>query len=182
MLGNPAVIGDLKALADAGLTLDVANPNPRLMESVVRVTDRVPSLRVVLDHVPQMDPAEARGESAGIGEAAAGLCERVVGAAAGGRAGAGGFGVLQAAAGRDCSGYSGRTGWCTGQDWPNSDNWGQYPLVLRHREGVLHGEGAGDRREVLLAKLGGGVPVGEARGESAVVGQACVRRNSSSSS
>src|SRR5689334_11189410 len=58
-LGKAAVIGDLKALAAADLTLDVANPTPRLMDSVVKVTDRVPELRVMLDHVPQMDPAEA---------------------------------------------------------------------------------------------------------------------------
>ena len=48
-------ISDLKALADAGLELDVANPDSALILAVVRLTDRVPSLRVVIDHLPHME-------------------------------------------------------------------------------------------------------------------------------
>ena len=48
-------VADLKALADAGLEMDTV-PDPALIEVVVRLTDRVPNLRVVIDHLPQLDP------------------------------------------------------------------------------------------------------------------------------
>jgi L-fuconolactonase len=56
---NPAFIGGLKLLAQAGLTLDTANPQVALLEGIVRATDQVPNLRVVLDHLPSLDPTEA---------------------------------------------------------------------------------------------------------------------------
>jgi L-fuconolactonase len=53
-ISKPEFIADLKALADAGLEMDTANPDPALISAVVRLTDHVPSLRVVIDHLPQM--------------------------------------------------------------------------------------------------------------------------------
>lgn len=53
-LKEPAFISDLQFLAEAGLVLDTANPNPALLEAIVRVTDHVPNLRVVIDHLPQI--------------------------------------------------------------------------------------------------------------------------------
>jgi L-fuconolactonase len=53
-VSNPVFIEGLKLLQDADLTLDTANPNPDLIEAVIRVTDLVPNLRVVIDHVPAM--------------------------------------------------------------------------------------------------------------------------------
>jgi predicted TIM-barrel fold metal-dependent hydrolase len=56
---RPEFVADLKALADADLVLDTANPSVALLADVVRVSDRVPNLRVVIDHLPQMlRPAE----------------------------------------------------------------------------------------------------------------------------
>ena len=55
-ISKPSFLSGLRALADAGLTLDSANPDPPLIASIVRVTDQVPSLRVVIDHLPQLDP------------------------------------------------------------------------------------------------------------------------------
>jgi L-fuconolactonase len=55
-LGKPEFISGLKLLADADLVLDTANPRPELIESMVRVTDKVPNLRIVIDHLPQLDP------------------------------------------------------------------------------------------------------------------------------
>ena len=49
-------VADLKALADADLVLDTANPSVSLLADVVRASDRVPNLRVVIDHLPQMVP------------------------------------------------------------------------------------------------------------------------------
>ena len=53
---RPEFVADLKALADADLVLDTANPSVALLADVVRVSDRVPNLRVVIDHLPQMVP------------------------------------------------------------------------------------------------------------------------------
>ena len=55
-LNKPEFVAGLKLLADAGLVLDTANPRPPLIEAMVRVTDKVPSLRIVIDHLPQLDP------------------------------------------------------------------------------------------------------------------------------
>ena len=56
---NPAFISGMKLLAQAGLTLDTANPQVALLEGIVRLTDQVPNLRVVLDHLPSLDPTQA---------------------------------------------------------------------------------------------------------------------------
>jgi predicted TIM-barrel fold metal-dependent hydrolase len=53
-VARPAFIDGLKRVAAAGLVLDTANPDAALMEAVVRATDAVPELRVVLDHLPQL--------------------------------------------------------------------------------------------------------------------------------
>lgn len=53
-LANPRFIADLRALAGAGLVLDTANPNPALLAAIVKLTDQVPDLKVVIDHLPQM--------------------------------------------------------------------------------------------------------------------------------
>ncbi len=51
---NPTFVYGLKLLQQAGLVLDTANPRPELMEAVLRISDRVPGLRIVLDHVPAL--------------------------------------------------------------------------------------------------------------------------------
>ena len=56
---NPDFISGLKRLAEADLVLDTANPRVPLLEAMVRISDAVPALRVVLDHLPALDPAEA---------------------------------------------------------------------------------------------------------------------------
>ena len=53
-LDRPEFVADLKALADTDLVLDTANPSVALLADVVRVSDRVPNLRIVIDHLPQM--------------------------------------------------------------------------------------------------------------------------------
>jgi predicted TIM-barrel fold metal-dependent hydrolase len=62
---QPDFVADLKLVADAGLEMDTANPDPALIEAVVRLTDRVPNLRVVIDHLPQLNPpSDAAGRKA----------------------------------------------------------------------------------------------------------------------
>ncbi|MCE6991191.1 amidohydrolase [Dyadobacter sp. CY323] len=53
-LSNPRFISDMKSLAQNGLVLDTANPNPKLLAAIVKLTDQVPDLKVVIDHLPQM--------------------------------------------------------------------------------------------------------------------------------
>ncbi len=38
--------------------LDTANPRVPLLEAMLRISDAVPALRIVIDHLPSLDPAE----------------------------------------------------------------------------------------------------------------------------
>ncbi len=53
---KPEFVTGIKDLAAADLTLDTANPRPDLIRAIVKLTDKVPELRVVLDHLPNMEP------------------------------------------------------------------------------------------------------------------------------
>jgi predicted TIM-barrel fold metal-dependent hydrolase len=53
-LSEPTFVADLKALEDAGLEMDTANPDLALINDVVRLTDKLPGLRIVIDHLPQL--------------------------------------------------------------------------------------------------------------------------------
>ncbi len=55
-LGNPTIIQSLKLLAQADLVMDTANPSLALLQSMVRLNDAVPDLRIVIDHLPVMEP------------------------------------------------------------------------------------------------------------------------------
>ncbi len=65
-LPKPEFISGLKDFASAGLELDTVGPN-RIVEDVLRLTDKVPSLRIVIDHLPHNDPPP---ETAGLRELA----------------------------------------------------------------------------------------------------------------
>jgi L-fuconolactonase len=56
---NPDFISGLRLLAEADLVMDTANPTVPLLEAMLRISDAVPTLRIVLDHLPALDPAEA---------------------------------------------------------------------------------------------------------------------------
>jgi predicted TIM-barrel fold metal-dependent hydrolase len=53
---NPDFIGGLRRLAEADLVLDTANPRVPLLEAMLRISDAVPTLRIVIDHLPALDP------------------------------------------------------------------------------------------------------------------------------
>jgi L-fuconolactonase len=135
-LSGPAFIADLKVLADAGLALDTADQDPVLIAAVVRLTDRIPTLRVVIDHLPQLDPpaepAAHRAYQADLREL--GKRPQVYVKISE---------VLRRVDGRvptDLSFYRPRLDelWnifgedrlLFGSDWPNSDTWGSYAQVL----------------------------------------------------
>ena len=53
-VANPAFLGGLKMLQQADLALDTANPRPDLMAALIRVSDRIPGLRIIIDHLPAL--------------------------------------------------------------------------------------------------------------------------------
>jgi L-fuconolactonase len=60
-LSRPEFISNLKLVADADLELDTANPDAALISDVVQLTDEVPNLRVVIDHLPELEiPTDAK--------------------------------------------------------------------------------------------------------------------------
>lgn len=64
-IGNPEFVAGLRELARAGLSLDTANPSVRLLADVIRISDKVPDLRVVIDHLPALyRPRESRESAA----------------------------------------------------------------------------------------------------------------------
>ncbi|HEV2379119.1 MAG TPA: amidohydrolase family protein [Terriglobia bacterium] len=147
-VAKPEFISGLKTLADAGLSLDTANPDPALVGAVVRITDRVPNLRVVIDHLPQLDPPPdprsldaLRSNLRELGakpQVYVKISE-----------------VLRRVDGRvptDLGFYRARLDeiWQTfgenrlmfGSDWPNSDRWGTYPEVFRIAHDYVASKGA----------------------------------------
>jgi L-fucono-1,5-lactonase len=56
----PEFVAGIRDLAAAGLTMDTANPSVELIQAIVRLTDKVPELRVVIDHLPGMEPPTDR--------------------------------------------------------------------------------------------------------------------------
>jgi L-fuconolactonase len=53
---NPVFIQGLKLMAQHDLVLETANQNVALLQAAVKVNDKVPELRIVLDHLPALDP------------------------------------------------------------------------------------------------------------------------------
>jgi L-fuconolactonase len=58
-VSDPKFIDGLKRVADADMVMDSANPTVGLLETMVKINDKVPNLRIVLDHLPQLDPTPA---------------------------------------------------------------------------------------------------------------------------
>jgi predicted TIM-barrel fold metal-dependent hydrolase len=52
---NPDQVANLKLLAQADLALDTANPSMNLMQANVMLADAIPTLRIILDHLPSFD-------------------------------------------------------------------------------------------------------------------------------
>ncbi len=136
-LPHPQFVSGLKHLAAAGLVLDTANPDEALIAAMLRVTDKVPDLRIVIDHLPRLEPpAEARALRAYQGNLRE-LAKRP-------QVYVKVSGVLRRVNGRvpdDLNFYKPRLDelWdifgsdrlIYGSDWPNSDLWGPYEKELR---------------------------------------------------
>ena len=49
---KPGFAADLRKLASAGLELDSANPDSKLIRAILDVSQQIPELRIVIDHLP----------------------------------------------------------------------------------------------------------------------------------
>jgi L-fuconolactonase len=136
-LAKPEFVAGLKALAEAGLVLDTANPNKALMDAVLRVTDKAPELRVVIDHLPQLYPLPDLKELGKRPQVYVKVSE-----------------VLRRENGRvpeslnfyrqtldELWGIFGEDRLLYGSDWPNSDQWAPYKVELSVVREYFRGKG-----------------------------------------
>lgn len=167
-LSNPGFVSDLRYLAQAGLTLDTANPNPALLAAIVRVTDQVPDLRVVIDHLPQMTiPQEVAarksyeadlielGKRPQVYVKISEVLRRVDGT------------IPQSLsfyrARLDALfGIFGENRLLYGSDWPNSDHWLPFNVGLGLVRDYFNAKGRTAAEKVLLEKLGCCLSLGKA--------------------
>jgi L-fuconolactonase len=56
---DTAVIARLRRLAESDLAMDTATPDIALLNGVIRLSDAIPTLRIVIDHLPGYDPEDA---------------------------------------------------------------------------------------------------------------------------
>ncbi|MGH9449964.1 MAG: amidohydrolase family protein [Terriglobia bacterium] len=147
-LARPEFISGLEALADAGLALDTANPDLALVLAAVRVTDRVSGLRVVMDHLPQLEPPPDAASRRALETHLRELGERPQVYVKVSQ-------VLRRVDGQvrcDVDFYRDRLDqlWAIfgedrliyGSDWPNSDQWGSYSRVVSVVREYFAGKGA----------------------------------------
>lgn len=151
---KPDFIADLKVLAEAGLVLDTANQDPALIAATVRLTDKVPNLRVVIDHLPHMDipeePAARKKVQADLRELAQRpqvfLKVSEVLRRDGGQVRYD-LGFYRAKL-DEFWGTFGEDKLMYGSDWPNSDPWGSYTQVLNLAREYVEG-----KRETVQEKF-----------------------------
>jgi predicted TIM-barrel fold metal-dependent hydrolase len=56
-INNPEVVSKLGDLARADRVLEVANPRMEMLDAVIRASDAVPTLRIIVNHLPNFQPA-----------------------------------------------------------------------------------------------------------------------------
>ena len=57
-LNKPGFVDGLRALSQAGLVFETANPDAQLIQGVLRISSLVPGLRIVVDHLPNATVAK----------------------------------------------------------------------------------------------------------------------------
>jgi L-fuconolactonase len=136
-INEPKFVTGLKQLAEAGLVLDSANPNLQLLAALRATSDKVPNLRIVIDHLPGMKtPNEAKRHEELLRDLAARKQIYVKGSAV----------LNQPAALRkpkldEIWQRFGEDRVIFGSDWPNSDGVGTYDEVLTIVHDYAHARG-----------------------------------------
>ena len=134
-IGKREFAEDLKFMASAGLGLDTANPTSSLINALLRTSDAVPDLRIVIDHLPKIEVPEAErkayladlhelGKRPQVFVKISSVLRRVNGRVPEDL----GFyrGTLD-----ELWGVFGDDRVLFGSDWPNSDTWAEYPHIFR---------------------------------------------------
>jgi predicted TIM-barrel fold metal-dependent hydrolase len=137
MVDKPEFIEGLRALADADMSLDSANPDPRLIHGLLRLSDKVPNLRIVVDHLPRLEkptnPAALKAYMGDLHELGkrrqvfvkvSGVAKRVNGKVPEDPA-------FYKATIDEIFDIFGEDRLLYGSDWPNSDQWAEYPVELK---------------------------------------------------
>ncbi len=147
MVSKPEFIAGLKVLADADMSLDSANPDPKLINGLLRLSDKVPNLRIVVDHLPRLEkptaPAALKAYENDLHEL--GKRKQVFVKVSG---------VVRRVNGKvpeDPAFYKtnidelwdifGEDRLIYGSDWPNSDQWAEYPVELKIVRAWFSGKG-----------------------------------------
>lgn len=139
-IGKPGFIDGMKLVAQRDLVLDTANPTPKLFNDILRLTDQIPNLRVVLDHVPQLSPLphdtlRELSHRPHVFVKVSSVLRRVNGRVP-----------------QDLAFYRepldeifsvfGEDRLLYGSDWPNSDGWAEYPVMLKLVREYFESKGA----------------------------------------
>lgn len=149
-ISNPRFVNDVKLLAKTGLVLDTANPDPELIHAVVRLSDRVANLKIVVDHLPELTPPQNTSARKACDGDLQALAKRP-------QVFAKLSGIVRRVDGRvplDLSFYRdwldhiwntfGSDRLLFGSDWPNSDLWAGYADVFRLAREFISTKSAAD--------------------------------------
>lgn len=154
-LDNPRFIADLQRLAASARTLDSANPDCALIEALLVLTDRVPELALIINHLPSAEyaPAEAERFWRALGELAARPQVSMKLSAIAQPAAAGASFVIADYCERLDRLWQlfGGERMLFGSDWPNSVRLGTYPQVLGLARAYLADKPVAVQRQVLLS-------------------------------
>lgn len=136
-LSKPAFLSGVKLMADAGWTFDTANPDPALIADLLRLTEKVPNLRLVVDHLPKLEVPKDAAARKTYEKNLADLARRPLSYV---KLSA----VLRNVDGKvpfdaafyqdrldSLFGHFGENRVIYGSDWPNSDNVAEYPAVFK---------------------------------------------------
>jgi L-fuconolactonase len=137
MVDKPEFVAGLKALAELDMSLDSANPDPRLIHGLLRLSDKVPNLRIIVDHLPRLEkPTDAAARKAYEGDLqelgkrrqvfvkVSGVARRVNGKVPEDPA-------FYKSTIDEIFDVFGEDRLLYGSDWPNSDQWAEYPVELK---------------------------------------------------
>lgn len=139
MLDKPEFVAGLKALADADLSLDSANPDAKLIHAILRTSDKVPNLRIIIDHLPRLEE-DARVDLHELGKRPqvyaklSGVVRRVNGKVPEDPA-------FYKSAIEEIWNTFGEDRVIYGSDWPHSDLWAEYPVELKVVETWFNAKG-----------------------------------------
>jgi predicted TIM-barrel fold metal-dependent hydrolase len=136
-IAKPETIAGLRLVAEADLVMDSANPDTKLIRDLVRLTDKIPSLRIVVDHLPRLEkPSDAAalksyqqdlrelGKRPQVYCKVSGVVRRVNGKVPEEPA-------FYNSAIDEMWDVFGGDRLLYGSDWPNSDLWAEYPVEFR---------------------------------------------------